>query len=122
MLSPKDSALGKQLSQYVCVRIVRMDDVDVGRGLHFDGADHALDAVVEGAGVLLAHSVLAYDDLRTGRLVIPVGLTLPSNRAYHLACLKERREHPKVRAFSTWIRQEIAQLDWARCANCHPAV
>ena len=30
MLSPKDSPLGKQLSQYVCVRIVRMDDVDVG--------------------------------------------------------------------------------------------
>ena len=30
MLSPKDSPLGKQLSQYVCVRIIRMDDVDVG--------------------------------------------------------------------------------------------
>ena len=30
MLSPKDSPLGKQLSQYVCVRITRMDDVDVG--------------------------------------------------------------------------------------------
>lgn len=30
MLSPKDSALGKQLDQYVCVRIVRMDDIDVG--------------------------------------------------------------------------------------------
>ena len=30
MLSPKASPLGKQLSQYVCVRIVRMDDVDVG--------------------------------------------------------------------------------------------
>ena len=29
MLSPPDSPLGKQLSQYVCVRIVRMDDVDV---------------------------------------------------------------------------------------------
>jgi hypothetical protein len=30
VLSPKSSTLGKQLSQYVCVRIVRMDDVDVG--------------------------------------------------------------------------------------------
>src|SRR6185436_5299304 len=30
VLSPKDSPLGKQLSQYVCVRVVRMDDVDVG--------------------------------------------------------------------------------------------
>ncbi|MCU1233593.1 MAG: hypothetical protein JWP63_1560 [Candidatus Solibacter sp.] len=30
MLSPKDSPLGKQLGRYVCVRITRMDDVDVG--------------------------------------------------------------------------------------------
>lgn len=30
MLSPKDSPLGKQLSQYVCLRITRMDDTDVG--------------------------------------------------------------------------------------------
>src|ERR1041385_2077016 len=30
VLSPKDSPLGKMLSEYVCVRVVRMDDVDVG--------------------------------------------------------------------------------------------
>jgi hypothetical protein len=29
VLSPPDSPLGKQLEQYVCVRVVRMDDVDV---------------------------------------------------------------------------------------------
>ena len=30
MLSPKDSPLGKQLTQYVCLRITRMDKVDIG--------------------------------------------------------------------------------------------
>ena len=30
VLSPKDSPLGKVLNEYVCVRVVRMDDVDVG--------------------------------------------------------------------------------------------
>jgi len=30
VLSPKSSPLGKQLSQYVCVRITRMDHVDIG--------------------------------------------------------------------------------------------
>src|SRR3954452_20985570 len=30
VLSPKDSPLGKVLSDYVCVRVTRMDDVDVG--------------------------------------------------------------------------------------------
>ena len=29
MLSPQDSPLGRQLSRYVCARIVRMDDVDI---------------------------------------------------------------------------------------------
>ena len=30
VLTPKDSPLGKVLSEYVCVRVVRMDDVDIG--------------------------------------------------------------------------------------------
>jgi hypothetical protein len=30
VLSPKDSPLGKQLDQYVCVRITRLDNIDVG--------------------------------------------------------------------------------------------
>jgi serine protease Do len=30
VLSPKDSPLGKVMSEYVCVRVVRMDDVDIG--------------------------------------------------------------------------------------------
>src|ERR1044071_4590622 len=30
VLSPTDSPLGKVLSEYVCVRITRMDDVDIG--------------------------------------------------------------------------------------------
>ena len=57
-------------------------DADVSRGLRFNSADHALDATVEGAGMLLAHDVLAHDDLRTGRLVMPFDLTLPSGRCY----------------------------------------
>src|SRR6516162_866263 len=51
-------------------------DADVTHGLRFSSADHALDATVEGAGVLLAPDALAYDDLRTGRLVMPFDLTL----------------------------------------------
>ncbi len=89
-----------------------VDAVDVSRGLRFNSADHALDAAGEGAGVLLAHDVLAYDDLRTGRLVIPVALALRSGRAYHFVCLRSRSAHPHVRAFRAWIKQEVAALDW----------
>ena len=48
----------------------------------------------KGAGVLLAHDVLAYDDLRTGRLVIPFALTLRTGRGYHFVCPKQDRERP----------------------------
>jgi LysR family glycine cleavage system transcriptional activator len=86
--------------------------VDVSRGLRFNGADHALDATVEGAGVLLAHDVLAYDDVRTGRLVTPFALTLRTGRAYHFVCAKRDRNRRNVQAFRAWIMQEVAALDW----------
>lgn len=91
-----------------------VDGVDISRGLRFNSADHALDATVEGAGVLLAHDVLAYDDLRTGRLVIPFELCLRSGRAYYVVCPRRRQDRPNVRAFRSWIKEEVAALDWGK--------
>lgn len=90
-----------------------LPSTDISRGLHFNSADHALDAASEGAGVLLAHDLLAYDDLRNGRLIIPVALPLASARAYYVVCPKRRSMVPQVRAFRDWIKQEAAALDWA---------
>jgi LysR family transcriptional regulator, glycine cleavage system transcriptional activator len=86
-------------------------EIDVSRGLRFNSADHALDATVEGAGVLLAHDALAYDDLRTGRLVAPFDLTLPSARCYCFVYAKKRRDSAKVQAFRAWLREEAAAVD-----------
>jgi LysR family glycine cleavage system transcriptional activator len=95
--------------------------VDVNRGLRFNSADHALDATVEGAGMLLAHDVLAYDELRTGRLTAPFALTLPTGRAYHFVCARRRQDHPNVQAFRSWIKQEIAALNWDKCVKTRAA-
>jgi LysR family glycine cleavage system transcriptional activator len=89
-----------------------VDHVDVPRGLTFNTADHALDAASEGAGVLLAQNILAYDHLRSGRLVIPVTLALPSGRAYYLVRPKRGGDRPQVDAFSRWLKEEFAALDW----------
>jgi LysR family glycine cleavage system transcriptional activator len=89
-------------------------DVDLRRGLRFNSADHALDAAGESAGVLLAHSLLAYDDLRTGRLVIPVKLSIAPGRAFHLVQAKGRKPSPAAEAFKSWIKAEVAALDWRR--------
>ena len=93
-------------------RVVGFAGVDVSRGLRFNSTDHALDAASEGAGVLLAHDVPAYDDLRTGRLVVPIGPALPTGRAYYFACPKNRSERAHVQAFRTWVKHEIAAVDW----------
>ena len=91
----------------------KVGKIDRRRGLHFDSPDHALNAATEGAGVLLAADLLAHDDLRSGRLVIPVPLALPSGRGYHLVCPKRERRRHAVDAFWTWIKSEVTQLDWS---------
>jgi LysR family glycine cleavage system transcriptional activator len=87
-------------------------NVDVSRGLRFNSADHALDAAGEGAGVLLAHTVLAYDELRIGRLIIPVDRALETGRAFYVVHARRKRLPARVEAFRSWIKQEVAALDW----------
>jgi LysR family glycine cleavage system transcriptional activator len=93
-------------------RAAGIQGVDVSRGLRFNSTDHALDAAGEGAGVLLAHDLLAYDELRTGRLVIPVARPMSTGRAYYFVCPKRRSESRQVQAFRAWIKQELAAIDW----------
>lgn len=87
-------------------------DIDLRRGLRFNSSDHSLDAACEGAGVLLAYDTLAYDDLRTGRLVIPFKLALPSGRAFHVVWPSGRKPSPAAEAFRRWVKEEMAALDW----------
>ncbi len=87
-------------------------EVDLRRGLRFNSADHALDAACEGGGVLLTYDILAYDDLRSGHLVMPFPLALESSRAFYLVGPKNRKRSPAAEAFSTWIEEEVAALDW----------
>jgi LysR family glycine cleavage system transcriptional activator len=89
-----------------------VDDVDLRRGLRFNSADHALDAAGEGAGVLLTHDILAYDDLRMGRLIIPVKFALPAGRTFSLVWAKGRKPSTAAESFRRWIREEADALDW----------
>jgi LysR family glycine cleavage system transcriptional activator len=89
-----------------------VDNVDLERGLRFTSADHALDAAGEDAGVLLTHDIMAYDGLRTGRLVIPVRLSIAAGRTFQLVRLRGRKPTPATSAFAQWIKDEVAALDW----------
>lgn len=84
-----------------------IDGGDVGRGLRFSNADHALDAALEGAGMLLTHAILAHDELRSGRLVMPLDVVIPSKRAYYFVYPKAKRSERPVQAFRDWLHAEI---------------
>ena len=71
------------------------------------------DAAGEGAGVLLAHDLMAYDDLHTGRLIVPVDLSLRAGRAFHLVWPKGGRPSRAAEGFRRWIKSEIASMDWS---------
>lgn len=84
---------------------------DIERGLRFNSADHALDAAVEGAGILLTHAILAHDELRSGRLVTPFDVVLSSRRAYHFVCPRSNEKQCNVQALRNWLREEVDLLD-----------
>ena len=92
------------------LEVAGLTDIDQSRGLRFNTAEHALDAAVEGAGILLAQTILAYDDLRTGRLVMPFDLVLPTKRAYYFVCPTRDVDREPVKAFRDWMFREVAEL------------
>ncbi len=97
----------------VWFRAAGVGETDLRRGLRFNSADHALDAACEGAGVLLTYDMLAYDDLRSGHLVMPFPLALESGRAFYLVRPKGRKRSAAADAFRSWMQKEVAALDWS---------
>lgn len=102
------------------LRAAGAEHVDLSRGLHFSSADHAMEAALEGAGVLLGVRSLSIDDVRLGRLVFPFSLALPSERAFHIVCPTGHETRPKIAAFCAWILDEAAKLGLA-CTDEEPA-
>jgi LysR family glycine cleavage system transcriptional activator len=81
--------------------------VDPARGLRFGLSIMAMQAAIDGQGVLLGRRVLVEHDLREGRLVRPFALALPVRPAYWLVCPADAWERPKVRRFREWLLAEV---------------
>jgi len=95
--------------------IAGLQGMDITRGLRVNAADHALDAAVSGAGVVLSHKLIASDDVHAGRLVCPFGPELPLTSAYYFVCPEGHETRPNVRAFRDWLFAEMAETKqkWA---------
>ncbi len=83
--------------------------VDATRGPHFGQPDHALQAAIDGAGVVLGWRYLAAEDISAGRLVQPFSLDLPLGSSFYLVYPEAHSVRPKIVTFRDWLIEETSQ-------------
>lgn len=82
-------------------------DVAVTRGMKINNSAAVLQAAAEGHGIALARSVMARDDLSSGRLVrLFPEIAFPSPLAYYVVYRPECSTKPKLVAFRDWLIKE----------------
>lgn len=82
-------------------------DIDTSHGPRFSQADHAIDAAIAGAGVVLGRVSLATRALESGRLVAPFEVGLVSEAQFRFICPPGSEQRPHVAAFEAWVFEEI---------------
>ncbi len=82
-------------------------DFSPASGVHFSQADHAVDAALAGAGVVLGRRSLVIKDLHEGRLTAPYKLALKPTAHFRFLCPKGSENRPQIAAFRDWILSEI---------------
>ncbi|WP_137703126.1 transcriptional regulator GcvA [Marimonas lutisalis] len=76
-------------------------------GPHFSQADHAVDAAVAGAGVVLGRRAMVLKEIADGRLVAPYGVALESKARFRFLCREGAETQPRIAAFRDWVLAEI---------------
>ena len=83
-----------------------VEGVDAERGITVTDSSMLLRAAIAGQGVALARSVLAADEIASGRLVRPFDVDVPAEYAYYLAYPEKSADQSNVVAFREWILGE----------------
>jgi LysR family transcriptional regulator, glycine cleavage system transcriptional activator len=88
------------------LRTAGITDVDPHRGPMFLSSEHAVQAAIQGEGVILGRSALVADDLASGRLIRPFAVRVPAGLAYYIAYPARALERRKVKVFRDWLLDE----------------
>lgn len=75
-------------------------------GPMFSNTILAMEAAAAGQGVALTDSVVAEDDLLSGRLFRPFAVSIPDPFSVWLVYRPDRADEARIRAFTEWIRGE----------------
>ncbi|HVO87986.1 MAG TPA: transcriptional regulator GcvA [Casimicrobiaceae bacterium] len=86
-------------------------DIDGNNGIKVENSALAYQAAIDGLGVVIAQRSFIEDDLRSGRLVAPFALQVPTDGAYYLGYPADRPKSEGVAAFETWIVAEAVKTE-----------
>lgn len=87
------------------------------RGTRFSLAELALQAAIDGAGVVLGRMVLAQGDLAAGRLVRPFKVVLPLDVSYFLVMVKGSVRRREIQCFRDWLFSALKRSPFTRTAR-----
>jgi LysR family glycine cleavage system transcriptional activator len=78
-------------------------NVSLQRGIRFTLAELAMQAAVDGAGVVLGRVVLAQGDVAAGRLIRPFEIALPLDVSYFLVRSSAGPPRQEIQCFRQWL-------------------
>lgn len=67
-------------------------------------------AAIEGLGVAMGRSAVVAGDIRSGRLIEPFAVRLPSSLGYHLVMEEDRAKLAKVGLFCDWALERLGAI------------
>lgn len=94
---------------------MEIEGVDPSHAILFNQSEMMLQAAIEGQGVALTSSVVAENDIQTGRLVQPFKHSMPIHFSYFLVSSHQNAKLKRVKAFKNWILGRANKRDSALC-------
>jgi LysR family transcriptional regulator, glycine cleavage system transcriptional activator len=79
------------------------------RGLSFDQSVLALQAAIDGLGVVLCKKSLVETNIVAGRLVMPFDVVLPTDAGYYIVAPEETADTRKIALFRDWLLRSVAR-------------
>lgn len=78
------------------------------KGVHFNHADHCIEAAVDGGGIVMGRLGFAFREINAGRLIAPFKQAISAKGGFYFCCPKPALEKDNVLNFLAWLRDEAA--------------
>lgn len=84
------------------------------RGTHFNEPTAAIQAAVDGLGLVLGTNVLVHDEIATGQLIAPFAEPVMLNEAFYLVYAEDGDHNPAAIKFSAWLAEACEAFERAQ--------